>query len=163
VGGDVHGQRAGILGAELVAHHAGEEPARGSNLGDLLEEVDSAVHQNRDAGAEGIDRDAPLQQGAHDAADLDEPERHLLRRVEAPVADVVGVFEERVEPGHLLAAKGDRIHGQAQAQIEGHVKGVAGVLAVIGCLDHRAAQHGRRDAALPGDAVQSGDGEGRLQ
>jgi hypothetical protein len=162
VSGDVHGQRARIPGAELAAHHAGEQATRGADLGDLLEEIEATIHQDRDPRGEGIDRDAALQQGAHDAADLDEPEGHLFHRVQAPVADEVGVLEKGVELRHLLAAKGDRVHRHPKPKLEGHVEGVAGVLAVVRRLDHRAAQHGGRDAARPGRAVQTGEGEGRL-
>ena len=161
--GHVHCERARIAGAELVAQHAGEEPAGGPDFCDLLEEVHATVHEDGDARSEGVDRDAPREQRAHDAADLDEAEGHLFDCVEAPVADVVGVFEKRVEAGHLLAAEGDRIHGQAQAQIERHVDRVAGVLAVEGHLEHGAPQARRRDSPLAGDTIKPRERERGLE
>ena len=52
--------RTRILRAELLAHHPGKEPPCRADLGDLLEEVHAAVHENGDPASEGVDVNSAL-------------------------------------------------------------------------------------------------------
>ncbi len=100
-------------------------------------------------GAKLSSGETALDQPAHYVADLDQAERDLFHRVEAALADGVGVLEERVELRHLARAKEDRVERHAQPQRVRPVERVAGAaLGVERELDQRAAQ-GRRGDTLP--------------
>jgi len=91
---DVDRERPRVLSAELVTHHLGKEPPGGADLGYLLEDVHSAVHEDGDARRKLIDLMTARDQPASHLPDLDETERHFLNRVEPSVGDVVRVLDK---------------------------------------------------------------------
>ena len=94
-------QRTFELGAIAVAQPSRPDPPSGAVLGDLFEEVDVGVEEERQSRSERVDREA----GLHGQFDVREPvgkrEGQLLDRRGAGLADVVSGDRDRVPARHL--------------------------------------------------------------
>ena len=78
LGVEAHQQRALVARPEGVAQLAGPDPARGAVLGDLLEEVDLRVEEERQPGGEVVDVEAARDRVLDVGEAVLERERELL-------------------------------------------------------------------------------------
>ena len=108
--------RARILRAVLLAHVARVDPARRAKLGDLFEEVDVRVEEERKARRERID----VHSGGHAGLDVrkavGERERQLLRRRRTGLANVIAGDRDRVPLRHLARAELDHVDDDAHVR-----------------------------------------------
>ena len=98
-------QRALGARAVAVAHPARPDAARGAVLGDLLEEVDVRVEEERQPRRERVDVEAGLQPELDVREPVGERERELLRGGRARFADVVAGDRDRVPLRHLARCR----------------------------------------------------------
>ena len=96
-------QRARVLRAVGVAQLARPDPPRGAVLGDLLEEVDVRVEEERQPRREVVDVEAALDRLLDVGEAVLERERQLLLRRRAGLADVVAGDRDRVPARHPRA------------------------------------------------------------
>src|ERR1044072_1740008 len=85
------------------------EAARGALLGDLLEEVEVRVEEEREPRREVVDVEPPLERPLDVGEAVHERERQLLRRVRAGLADVVARDRDRMPFRQLLRAELDHV------------------------------------------------------
>src|SRR6187402_1718454 len=93
--------RARVHGLEPVAHHPRPDPARGSKLGDLLEEVAMRIEEEGDSRREYVDIEPGLDRIVHVLDSVAQSKCQLLRRGRAGLADVIPAYGNRVPPGHM--------------------------------------------------------------
>ena len=99
---EAHQQRALVLRAVGVAQLARPDPAGGAVLGDLLEEVDVRVEEERQPRRELVHVEAALDRVLHVGEAVLQRERQLLLRRRARLADVVAGDRDRVPARHPL-------------------------------------------------------------
>ena len=104
-------------GAVDVAHPACPDPARGPELGDLLEEVDVRVEEERQAGREHVDVQAAGQAELDVAEAVGERERQLLRGGRSGLPDVVAGHRQRLVVGYLGGAVLHQVADQPQVRL----------------------------------------------
>ena len=92
---EAHQPRARVLGAERLAQLARPDAPRGAVLGDLLEEVDLGVEEERQPRREVVDVEAALDGLLDVGQAVLERERQLLRGRRARLADVVARDRDR--------------------------------------------------------------------
>ena len=115
---EAHLPRARVLRAERLAQLARPDAPRGAVLGDLLEEVDLRVEEERQARREVVDVEAALD-GLLDVGEaVLERERELLLRGRAGLADVVAGDRDRVPARHVLRAPLDHVAAQAHRRVD---------------------------------------------
>ena len=103
LGVEAHPPRLGLARAEGLAQLAGPDPPRGAVLGDLLEEVDLGVEEERQPRREVIDVEA-ARDGVLDVGEpVLEREGELLGGGRAGLADVVAGDADRMPARHVLA------------------------------------------------------------
>ena len=104
-------------GAVDVAHPARPDPARGAELGDLLEEVDVRVEEEAQPGREDVDVE-PARAAQLDVGEaVREGEGELLRRGRAGLPDVVAGHRQRLVARDLRGAPLDQVGDQAQVRL----------------------------------------------
>ena len=115
---EAHQPRLRLLRAERLAQLARPDPARRAVLGDLLEEVDVRVEEERQPRREVVDvhpaRDLLLDVGQP----VLERERELLRGRRARLADVVAADRDRVPARHVPRAPLHHVPEQAHRRID---------------------------------------------
>ena len=105
------------LGAVDVAHPAGPDAAGRAELGDLLEEVEVAVEEERQARGELLDVEAAGQAQLDVAEAVGEGEGELLRGRRAGLADVVAGDRQRLVVRDVLGAVLHEVADQAQVRL----------------------------------------------
>ena len=113
-----HQERALVLGAVGVTQLAGPDPSRRAVLGDLLEEVDVGVEEERQARGEVVDGEAALDRALDVGEAVLERERQLLLGGRAGLADVVAGDRDRVPARHLGRAVLDHVGDQAHRRLD---------------------------------------------
>ena len=99
----------GILGAVTLAHQARPDPARGAELGDLLEEIVVHVPEEAEPRREVVDLHPALEAALDVAEAVGQREGELLHRRRARLADVVAGDAHRIPVGIVLGAVLDRV------------------------------------------------------
>ena len=100
LGVEAHLPRAGVLRAEGLAHLPRPDPPRRPVLGDLLEEVDLGVEEERQARREIVDVQSPLDGLLDIGQAVLEREGELLLGGRARLADVVAGDRDRMPARH---------------------------------------------------------------
>ena len=100
-------------GAVALLHPPGPDPPGGPVLGDLLEEVDVGVEEERQPRRERVDRQPGLQRQLDVGEPVGQRERQLLGGRRAGLADVVAGDRHRVPARHLGGGERDRVAHQS--------------------------------------------------
>ena len=106
--------RAGPSHAEPVAHDVGPEPARRTELGDLLDEVVVRGEEERQPLADAIEVEARGPRGLDVGDSVGQRERDFLHRRRAGLADVVAADRDRVPARQLAVAPGQDVRRDPQ-------------------------------------------------
>ena len=113
-----HLHRALVLGAVRVAHLARPDAPRGAVLGDLLEEVDLRVEEERQPRREVVDVEAARDRLLDVGEAVLERERELLLGGRSRLADVVAGDRDRVPARHVLRAPLDHVDHQPHGWVD---------------------------------------------
>ncbi len=159
LGGQRHSRRLGVEaqlhrplvpGPVAIPHPPGPDPAGGAELGDLLEEVDVRVEEERQARGERVD----VEPAAHERLDVGEAvgerEGELLGGGRSRLADVVAGDRDRVPLRHLVRAKLHHVADESQVRFRWEHPLLLGDVLLQDVVLQRAAQ------VLPGDALLFG-------
>ena len=103
-----------VLRAEPVAHDVRPEPARGTELGHFLEEIEVAVEEECNARREVVDGQTTFDAGLDVRNSIGKGERDLLCGRAARFAHVITADADRVPAGHFLRAELDDVGDQSQ-------------------------------------------------
>ena len=106
-------ERLRFLGMEPLPHDRRPESARGAELGDLLEQVDVRVEEERDLRRDRVDVEAARHGRLQVSDPIREGEADLLCGGRARLADVVAAHADRVPPRNLAGAELDHVEGEA--------------------------------------------------
>ena len=115
---EAHEPRARVLGAEGLAQLARPDPPRGAVLGDLLEEVDLGVEEERQPRGEVVDVEAAVDRLLDVGQAVLEREGQLLRRRRAGLADVVARDRDRMPARHVARGPLDHVAEQAHGRVD---------------------------------------------
>ncbi len=118
LGVGAHQHRLRVLGAERVAELARPDPARRPVLGDLLEEVDVGVEEEREARGEVVDVEAALDRPLDVGEPVLEGERELLLGRRSGLADVVAADRDRMPARHLPRAPLDHVGDEPHRRLD---------------------------------------------
>ena len=116
--GDAQAPRLRALGAERLLHQARPDAPRRAILGDLLEEVDVGVEEERQPRRERVDLHAAIEARLDVGDAVRQRVGRLLGGRGAGVAEVRG-DRDRVEARQLLGAVLDRVDHQAHRRRDG--------------------------------------------
>ena len=157
---EAHQPRALVARAEGVAQLARPDAPRGAVLGDLLEEVDLGVEEERQARREVVDVEAALD-GLLDVGEaVLEREGELLLGGGAGLADVVAGDRDRVPARHVVGAPLDHVPAQAHRGVDRKAPLLLGdVLLEDVRLDRAREQLGRYRATGSVAVLLGGDDE----
>ena len=111
-------QERGFLAPKVSRISLRPDAPRGAVLGDLLEEVDLGVEEERQPRREVIDVEAALDRLLDVGEAVLERERELLLRGRAGLADVVAGDRDRVPARHPLRAPLDHVAAQAHRRVD---------------------------------------------
>ena len=117
LGVEAHPGRALVLGAVALGHQLVPDPARGAELGDLLEEVAVAVEEERQARREVVDPQPALERRFDVRHPVGDRERQLLDRGRTRLADVVAADRHGVPAGHLARPEFDGVGDEAHRRL----------------------------------------------
>ena len=106
-------ERALVLGAVPLAHVPRPDAAGSAVLGDLLEEVDVGVEEERQPRRELVDVEPALDPGLHVGETVGEGERQLLRGGASGLADVVPADRDRIPVRDVAGAELDDVGHEA--------------------------------------------------
>ena len=112
LGVEAQHQRAVVGGAVAVAQPPRPDPPGGPVLGDLLEEVDVGVEEERQPRREGVNRQPRLHRQLDVGETVGQRERQLLRCRCPRLTDVVAGDRDRMPARHLCGGKPDRVAHQ---------------------------------------------------
>ena len=112
LGVEAQHQRPLIGRPVAVAHPPRPDPPRRPVLGDLLEEVDVGVEEERQPRGEGIDRQPRLHRQLDVGEAVGQRERQLLGRRRPRLADVIPGDRDRMPARHLRRREPDRVAHQ---------------------------------------------------
>ena len=162
LGVEPHHLRAGVAGAVGVAHLAGPDPAGGTVLGDLLEEVEVGVEEEREPRREGVDVEAAFDRALDVGEAVLEREGELLLGGRAGLSDVVAGDRDRVPAGHRGGAELDHVGDQSHRRLDREAPLLLGdvLLEDVG-LDRPAEPVGADPVLLGGDDVEGQQDRGR--
>ena len=150
------------LGAVDVAHPARPDPAGRAELGDLLEEVDVRVEEERQPGGEDVDVEAAGEAELDVAEPVGQREGELLRGRRAGLADVVAGDRERLVRRDLLGAVLHQVADQAQVRLGAEQPLLLGDVLLEDVGLQGAVEQARVDAGpLGGDDHHAEDRHGR--
>ena len=107
-----------LLAPKRLAQLARPDAPRGAVLGDLLEEVDLGVEEERQARRELVDVEAALDRLLDVGEAVLERERELLLGGGAGLADVVAGDRDRVPARHVVGAPLDHVAAQAHRGVD---------------------------------------------
>ena len=150
LGVEAHQPRLLPLRAVALAHVARPDAARGAQLGDLLEEVEVAVPEEREPRREVVDVEPALEALLDVGEAVGERERQLLRRGRAGLADVVAGDRDRVPLRHVLGRELDQVDDDAQRGPRREAPALLRDVLLEDVVLERAAQPVERHAALLG-------------
>ena len=104
------------LRAIAITQPTSPDAPSGAVLGDLLEEIDVGVEEERQSRCERVDRQAGLHRQLDVGKPIGQRERQLFDRGRPRLADVVPGDRDRVPARHLRRGEGDRV---ANKRIDG--------------------------------------------
>ena len=150
LGVEAHPGRALVLGAVALGHQPVPDPARGPELGDLLEEVAVAVEEERQARREVVDPQAAREGRLDVGHPVGDREGQLLDRGRAGLADVVAADRDRVPARQLARPELDRVGHQAHRRLRREEVFLLGHELLEDVVLGRPFQPGARHAGLLG-------------
>ena len=118
LGVEAQPHRLGLLRAVGLLQLAGPDAAGGAVLGDLLEEVDVGVEEERQPRGEGVDVDAALDRPLDVGEAVLQREGELLGGGRPGLADVVAGDRDRVPARHVLRAVLDHVGDQPHRRLD---------------------------------------------
>jgi hypothetical protein len=150
LGMEPHQPRFLALGAVALAHMPRPDAARGAQLGDLFEEVEVAVPEERQPRREVVDvetaREALLDVGEA----VGQRESQLLPRRRARLADVVAGDRDRVPLRHVLGRELDQVDDDAKRRPRREAPALLRDVFLEDVVLQRAAELAERHALLLG-------------
>ena len=108
--------RSRILRPVLLPHVARVDTASGAELGNLLEEIDVRVEEERKAPCKRIDVHSGGHAGFHVGKAVGQRESQLLRRGRARLANVIARDRDRIPLRHFARAELDHVHDDAHVR-----------------------------------------------
>ncbi len=157
---EAHQPRALVLGAERLAQLSRPDAPRRAVLGDLLEEIDLGVEEERQARCEIVDVEASLDCLLHVGEPVLERKGELLLSGRAGLANVVAGDRDRVPTRHVMRAPLDHVAAQAHRRVDREAPLLLGdVLLEDVRLDRAGEQLGRNRPARSVSILLGGDDE----
>ena len=105
-----------LLRAEALFHDASPQPARGAELGDLLEEIEVGVEEEAETRRELVDVEARSRAQLHVGEPVAEGEGKLLRGGRTGLSDVVPRHRDRMPARHLGRTERHRVANEPQGR-----------------------------------------------
>ena len=159
----VEPQPLGPFGARAVgvAQPPGPDPAGGPEIGDLLEEVDVGIEEERQARGERVHVEAAGQAEFHVAEPVRQRERQFLRGGGAGLPDVVAGDRQRLVGGDVLGAVCHQVADEPQVRLRLEQPFLLGDVLLEDVGLQRAVEGGDVDTlALRGHEVHAEDRDG---